>query len=83
MQIAMKFSSGLGREIVNVKLSEEQSAQQHMKIGNPEHYAKFLASLETASAHRIEITNDVVKRVTGRPPQTFDAWIQENKMAWQ
>lgn len=83
MQVAAKFSSGLGRKIVHVRVSKEESAQHHMEAGVPEHYAKFLAWLEADYTKRVLTTNDVVERVIGRPPQNFDAWIQENKSALQ
>lgn len=84
MQIAAKFSRGLGREITHIKLSEEQSYHQLLKSGLSDHYAKFLASLEVATANGVEErSNDNVEKVTGRPPLTFDAWVQENKAVWQ
>ena len=44
LQIAAKFSSGLGREVVDIKLSEEEQIQRMIKSGMSEHYAKFLTS---------------------------------------
>ena len=83
MQIAAKLSSGLGREVVHVKLSGEQSAQRFLNMGLPEHYAKLLSSLEVGSAKGMEEReNDAVEQVAGRPPQKFDAWVQQNKTAW-
>lgn len=50
----------------------------------PKHYAKFLAFLEAGSATGMEErSNDAVQRVTGRPPMNFDAWVQQNKTAFQ
>jgi hypothetical protein len=84
LQIAAKLSSGLGRDIMHVKLSEEQVVQRYLGVGTPEHMAKFLASIEVSTANgREETLNDAVKEVTGRPPQKFDVWIQENKATWQ
>ena len=84
MQIAAKLSSGLGRNVVHVKLSEEQALQRYMNLGLTEFHAKLLTSLEVASADGVEErTNDAVERVTGRPPQSFDAWVQQNKSVWQ
>ena len=55
-----------------------------IKSGMPEHYAKFLTSLEVRSANGREGTmNDDIEKVTGRPPQKFDAFVQENKAVWQ
>lgn len=84
MQVAAKLSSGPERDIVHVKLSQEQSVQRYLSLGLPEHYAKVLSSLEVASAHGTEERmNDAVETLTGRPPQNFDAWVQQNKKAWQ
>ena len=53
-------------------------------MGVPEEYAKFLAFLEVGSANGMEERlNGTVEQVTGRPPQKFDVWAQENKTAWQ
>lgn len=42
-----------------------------------------MASLETLTAEkREERMNDTVEKVTGRPPQTFDSFVQENKSVW-
>ena len=74
MQIAAKLSSGLGREVVHVKLSEEESVQRLLRLGLPEHYAKFLPSIEVATVNGMEERlGDAMERVTGRSPQNFDA----------
>jgi len=74
----------LGREVVHVKLTAEERSQQLVGFGLPEHYAKFLTWLETSTANGDEERmNDAVKRVTGRLPQSFDAFAQQNKSAWQ
>ncbi|MCJ1464741.1 hypothetical protein MMC07_003354 [Pseudocyphellaria aurata] len=83
-QIAAIFSSVLGRHVVHVKISEEERAQKHQSEGMLEHVAKFLAWLEGRSAGGSEERlDDSVVKVTGRPPQTFDAWVQQNKATWQ
>ena len=42
-----------------------------------------MAMLESLTADkREERMNDVVEKVTGRPPKTFDAFVQENKSVW-
>ena len=65
---------------MHVKVSETERVQQYLDKGLPEFYAKFLTSLEVGSAGGMEerVTDDV-ERVTGRPPQKFDDWVQENK----
>ena len=68
---------------MHVKLSEEESIKQYQSTGMPEHVAKFMTSLEVLGASGAEDRmNDVVEKVTGSKPQTFDAWVQENKSLW-
>ncbi|OZJ04494.1 hypothetical protein BZG36_02663 [Bifiguratus adelaidae] len=83
-EIAAKLSSCLGREVVHVKLTDEQRTQRFMSYGLPEHYANFLTSLEVSAASGVEDRmNDAVERVTGRPSQKFDVFAQQHKTAWQ
>ncbi len=83
-KIAEKLSKGLGRKIENVKLTKEESAQRWAQVNYvPEPLAQFMAMLETMTAEkREERMNDTVEKVTGRPPKTFDAFVEENKSAW-
>lgn len=58
--------------------------QKSQSEGIPEHMAKFLAFVEVLSARGSEErSDDSVEKVTGRRPQTFDAWVQQNKATWQ
>lgn len=83
MQIAAKLSRHLGREIVHVKLTDEERVQKLLSLGLPQHLAGFLVSLERTAADGMEERmNDVVEQVTGRPPRTFDSFLQEHKTAW-
>lgn len=83
-EIAAKLSNHLGREITHVNLTGEQRIQRLMSVGMPEHYAKFLTSLEVSARNGDENRmNDAVERVTGRPPQTFDEFTQQCKAAWE
>ncbi|PVH80511.1 NAD(P)-binding protein [Cadophora sp. DSE1049] len=82
-EAAAKFSKALGREIVHVRLNQEQAVQQYMKIGLPQAAAGFMAWLELNTAGGSEaMTNDVVEQLTGRPPKNLDTYIQENKNTW-
>ena len=69
---------------MHVKQSENERSQTYVSMGLPDSYAKLMASVETATASGMEEkTNDVIEQVTGRPGQTFDAFVQENIAAWQ
>lgn len=82
--MAAKLSSCLARKVSHVRLTEEQKVQDFVSHGVPDHYAKFLTSLEVSAADGgQEITNDVVEKVTGRRPKNFDTFTQEKKAAWQ
>lgn len=84
MQVAEKISKVTGRKIINVRLTEEERLQRYKSVGVPEDLAKFLTYLEVATAKGLaERLNGVVERVTGQPAQTFDAFAEENKAAWQ
>ena len=49
-----------------------------------EYLATFLAWIEADSAGGSqEKSDDSVEKVTGRPPKSFDAWLEENKATWQ
>lgn len=81
--MAATLSSALGRKVEHVKLNEEQKFQSLVKVGVPEHFAKFLTYLEVSAAGGEEDRmNDAVEQVTGRPPKTFDTFAQENKAVW-
>ena len=84
MQVAKNLSSCLGREIVHVKLTEEQRIEKFLSFGMPEHYARFLTFLEGSVAKgEEERMNDAVERVTGRPPQDFASFAQQHETVWQ
>jgi hypothetical protein len=54
-----------------------------MRVGALEPTAQFMATLETMTAAGSEEgMNDAVEKVTGHPPQTFDAFARENKSVW-
>lgn len=82
MQIAAKFSCGLGRQVVHVKLSEQERVQQFLSMHMPEQLAKFITSLEVLGANGAEDRmNDVVETVTGRLPQkSMHGWKRTRRL---
>jgi hypothetical protein len=53
-----------------------------MALGTPETGAHFMATLETMTvAEMKERRKDAVKKVIRRPPQAFDAIVEENESA--
>ena len=84
MQIATKFSTALEREIVHVKLSQEDRKQNLLSEGQPEDIAFLLAWVETQAAAGLEERlDDSVEKVTGRPPKSFDTFVKQNRATWQ
>ncbi|GME28178.1 putative ergot alkaloid biosynthetic protein a protein [Neofusicoccum parvum] len=83
-QIAEKLSKVLGRDIKNVKPTEEERKKSLTDAGLPQHYADFLTSLEVMAAKNLEaLEGNDVEKVTGRPPQSFDTFAEKNKAAWR
>ncbi|KAI9671952.1 MAG: hypothetical protein M1817_002317 [Caeruleum heppii] len=85
-EVAAKLSSALGREIVHVRRSKEEMVQAYQSVGVPEWVANYLGYLENWTADGMEANyeeTDAVEQLTGRRPQTLEAWVQENKAAWQ
>lgn len=57
--------------------------QQWKKYGLPDANARLMAWLEKESEKGGEAQlSDDVEKVTGRKPMSFDAWVEENKNAW-
>ena len=83
-QVAAKLSGCLGKKIVHVKLTEEERVQHFVGNHLPEHFARFLTSLElAATGGSEERMNDCVEQVTGRPPQSLDAFAKQHMSVWQ
>ncbi|KAI9718696.1 MAG: hypothetical protein M1812_003870 [Candelaria pacifica] len=81
--IAAKLSHSLGRKVEHVKVSESGKAEIYMRMGAPESYSKFLATLETAASGGAEdCMNDNVEKVTGKKPVTFDVFVAKNRGIW-
>jgi hypothetical protein len=84
LQVAAKLTSALGREVLHVKLTGEQRFQSLVGHGLPEHFARFLESIEVGTSNGDEDrVGDDVERVTGQKPTDFDTFAQENKAVWQ
>lgn len=57
--------------------------QRHVNIGFPDDLACYLTSLEVMTANGGEVRqNDVVERIGGHTPKTFDEFAEENKNLW-
>lgn len=69
--------------MVHVRLGAEEKTKLLMGFGLADHYAKFLTFLETSAATGVEERmNDAVEKVTGKPPQSFEDFAEQNKAVW-
>ncbi|KAF7976426.1 hypothetical protein HWV62_6845 [Athelia sp. TMB] len=81
--IASLISKAVGREVKHVSLTEEEYRKYLLAQHLPEALAEMLAKLDIGIKHGSEArTNDLVERVTGRPPKTMEAFVEENKEKW-
>jgi festuclavine dehydrogenase len=77
LQIAELFTKALRRKITHVKVTEAQLATG-MEAFMPGDYARMLAALDTAIKEgKEDRLNDVVEKVTGRPPKKFEVYLGE------
>ncbi|KAI0146971.1 NAD(P)-binding protein [Xylariaceae sp. FL1272] len=82
-QVADTFSKALGRKIEHVKLSETERIDGLLHAGVPDYFARFLTRIELFVSQGGEMgTSDVVKRLTGHPPKSFEKFAQENQSVW-
>ncbi|KAI0173499.1 NAD(P)-binding protein [Hypoxylon sp. FL1284] len=83
-QIAEILSKVLGRKIEHIKQDEKTRIDGLVKeAGLSEYFARFLTRLELLASEDFEKgTSDVVQRVTGHPPQSFEQFAQLNKAVW-
>ncbi|TGO22593.1 hypothetical protein BPAE_0162g00290 [Botrytis paeoniae] len=82
-EIATKLSKVLGRTIAHVKVTGEERIQMHVSMGLPEDLACYLTSLEVMTANGGEVRrNDMVEKIGGHEPKTFDKFAEENKNLW-
>ncbi|KAJ8060159.1 hypothetical protein OCU04_010508 [Sclerotinia nivalis] len=82
-EIAAKLSKGLGRTIIHVKVTAEEMIQRYISTGIPEDLANYLIGLEVMTANGGEVReNDVVEKIGGQKPKTFDEFVLENKNLW-
>jgi NAD(P)H dehydrogenase (quinone) len=77
--LARGFSAATGRPIEVVPVPLEALVQGMVAAGLPEPMARTWASFDAnTAAGRMEELTDDYRRITGREPQTFEAWLAEN-----
>ena len=79
-QIAQRVAATIGRPIEVVPVPLEALVQGMAGAGLPEPVARVFASFDTnTAAGRVSHISGDFRRITGRDPQPFDAWLTSNK----
>lgn len=82
-RVAATVSEVAGRAVRHVRLTAEQLAARFEAAGIPSEYATMLAGLDRAIAAGAEArTTDIVEKVTGRPPMSFDSFARAHAGQW-
>src|SRR6185503_5945178 len=84
-EMADKLSAALGRTITYEAVSNDEYARETIAAGLPAWVADALVGLYGTGSfygdgHAAEVT-DVVERLTGSPPRTFEAFAREHAAA--
>ena len=83
-QAAEEISRAAGRRITHRKLSPDQLATTLISRGMPEPYAHGLAAMDVEISRGSEDrTTDVVERVMGCPPRSFESFAADHASAWR
>lgn len=78
--IAAAVSAAIGKPIEVVQIPLEALVQGMAQAGLPEPLARVFASFDSnTEAGRVAVVTDDFERITGRKPQTFQAWLEANK----
>lgn len=81
-QIAAAVREITGRPLAVVPVSDEQLEQGLLAAGVPPFLAPLLVSFDAnIRAGKLDVVSDTVARLTGKPPQTLRAFLEENKAA--
>lgn len=83
-EVADLFSTGLGRRIRHVRLTEKEMADRFETFGVPPEFAPFLAAMDTAISHGAENkTTSGVLDMTGSHPSSFEVFISTQISLWE
>lgn len=79
-QIAATVREITGRPLAVVPVSDEQLQQGLLAAGIPPFLAPLLVSFDAnIRAGKLDVVSDTVAKLTGNPPQTLRAFLEENK----
>jgi len=81
--VAETLSNQLGRQVTHHRMTVDELAERHQKLGLPEEYAKTLAAMDGAIAGGSENrVTDYVLQLTGRAPTSLTEFVRLNLGAW-
>ena len=80
VQVANIISEETGRNFEHANVSEKEMTERFRQGGIPDEWAKVLSMLDVMVANGgEERLNDVVERITGRPPRKFRTFVKEKR----
>jgi NAD(P)H dehydrogenase (quinone) len=81
-QVAAAVREITGRPLAVVPVSDDQLQQGLLAAGIPAFLGPMLVSFDAnIRAGKLDVVSDTVARLTGKPPQTLRAFLEENKAA--
>ncbi|WP_298936387.1 ergot alkaloid biosynthesis protein [uncultured Ruegeria sp.] len=81
--VAETLSNQLGRQVIHHRMTVDELAERHQKLGLPQEYAKTLAAMDGAIAGGSEDrVTDHVFHLTGRAPTSLTEFVRLNLGAW-
>jgi ergot alkaloid biosynthesis protein len=82
-EVAERIGMAVGRRISHRRLSSDELAARYRLLGLPPVYAEKLAAMDRAIAEGAEDrTTDSVKFLLGRPPISFDDFVEASAASW-
>jgi hypothetical protein len=73
----------MGKKIIHQKLSEGQKTELMLRQALDWEQAKFLTFVDVEAGKGAEEgSNDVIEKITGRPPKTFEEFLEAHKPIW-
>jgi len=82
-EIAALVSANVGKPLAVVDVPEEGLVKGMTGAGIPEPVARVFASFDTAARKGdLSMVTGDVKKLTGKEPQSFEAWLAANKAAF-
>jgi len=83
-EMALKIASAIGKPIRFELLSEVQERQKMIEIGESEEMiAAHLSIYKAIREGRLATVTGTVERVLGRPPLSFDHWVQQHASSFR